>query len=236
LKEAEPRYQILIVEDDVDLADLLSEYLNKQGFAVSILDRGEKAVSIIISSNPDLVILDIMLPGKNGIEILRELRNLWKGPVLMLTALKEDTDVVVGLELGADDYVGKPVSPRVLLAKIRALLRRHAGDVQANSLVCGRIRIDLASREVYVDGKRIDLTSTEFDLLALLAKRAGRVQRRSAIVEELRGIDFNSIDRSVDVIVSRLRRKLGEDPVSPRLIKTIRSVGYVLVKERETGS
>ena len=154
----------------------------------------------------------------------------------MLTALKDETDVVVGLEMGADDYVGKPVSPRVLLARIKALLRRGMGDSDAESTVVGDLRIDHSSRTVFLGEDRVELTTTEFDLLALLARRAGRVQERSRLVEELRGIDFQSFDRSVDVLVSRLRKKLGDDPSRPGLIRTVRGVGYVLMPHGDGGT
>ncbi|MBN1433752.1 response regulator transcription factor [Candidatus Fermentibacterales bacterium] len=228
--------RLLIVEDDPELAGLLSEYLGGHGFTVSVLYTGETAVKEILRANPDLVILDLKLPGKDGLQICRELRPLWRGPVLMLTALKEDTDVVVGLEMGADDYVGKPVSPRVLLARVKALLRRGTGDAGAESTLVGDLRIDHSARTVYLRDDRIELTSTEFDLLALLARRAGRVQDRSRLVEELRGIDFNSFDRSVDVLVSRLRKKLGDDPSRPAMIRTVRGVGYVLMRAAEEES
>jgi DNA-binding response OmpR family regulator len=225
---------ILIVEDDPDLASLLSEYLSGHDFSVSVLNTGETAVKTVLRTNPDLLVLDLKLPGKDGLEICRELRPLWKGPILMLTALKEETDMVVGLELGADDYVGKPVSPRVLLARIKALLRRGRGDADAESTVVGDLRLDHASRTVYLAGERVELTTTEFDLLAVLARRAGRVQERSRLIEELRGIDFSSFDRSVDVLVSRLRKKLGDDPSEPHFIRTVRGVGYVLMPPGES--
>jgi two-component system OmpR family response regulator/two-component system response regulator RstA len=146
----------------------------------------------------------------------------------MLTAMKEDADVVVGLEVGADDYVGKPVSPRVLLARIRALLRRGSSDEKAEIIRRGKLHIDIPSRRVAFGETAIELTSTEFDLLVVLARRAGRVQERSRLVEELRGINFHSFDRSVDVIVSRLRRKLSEVTDGEELIKTVRGVGYLM--------
>ena len=148
----------------------------------------------------------------------------------MLTAMKDDADVVVGLEVGADDYVGKPASPRVILARIRALLRRSSADEKAECVILGGLRIDVPSRRTFLGGEEITLTTTEFDLLTLLGRRAGRVQQRDTLVEELRGIDFTSIDRSVDVIVSRLRRKLGE---AGDMIHTVRGVGYVMSLPRE---
>ena len=173
-----------------------------------------------------------MLPDASGLDICSELRSSWRGPILMLTAMKDDADIVVGLEVGADDYVGKPVTPRVLLARIRALLRRGSAEEQAEILRRGNLHINVPSREVTLDGNHIELTTTEFDLLVLLARRAGRVQERSQLIEELRGISFNSFDRTVDVIISRLRRKLG-DSSTGELIKTVRGVGYLMVIPEE---
>lgn len=173
-----------------------------------------------------------MLPDASGLDICRELRASWRGPILMLTAMKDDADIVVGLEVGADDYVGKPVTPRVLLARIRALLRRGSADERAEILRRGNLYINVPSREAALNGNHLDLTTTEFDLLVLLARRAGRVQERSQLIEELRGISFNSFDRTVDVIISRLRRKL-EDSSTGELIKTVRGVGYLMVMPEE---
>ena len=221
-------HQLLIVEDDESLASLLKEYLQRHGFIVELMHKGSRAVERVVSINPDLVVLDLMLPDINGLDICRELRGVWRGPILMLTAMKDDADVVAGLEVGADDYVGKPVTPRVLLARIRALLRRGSGDAEAESIKRGGLTVNVPARKASVDGHDLDLTTTEFDLLVLLARRAGRVQERSRLVEELRGIDFQSFDRSVDVIVSRLRRKLSKY-TDREIIKTVRGVGYVMV-------
>lgn len=224
--------RIVVVEDDPALASLLVEYLSGHGFSVEALPRATDAVRKICLSRPDLVVLDIMLPDGSGLDICRELRRSWRGPVIFLTALGEDTEVIVGLELGADDYIPKPVSPRVLLARIRALLRRNSGDMGSETVLAGPLRIDFGARTASWEERRLELTSTEFDLLGLLARRAGRVQERSNLVEELRGIDFNSFDRSVDVIVSRIRRKLEAEGASD-LIKTVRGVGYVLAPPGE---
>jgi two-component system, OmpR family, response regulator RstA len=227
-----PAPRILLVEDDKVLAGLVSDYLAGNGMKVETCSTAGAAVRRVLTWKPDIVLLDIMLPDGTGLDVCRELRASWKGPVIFLTALGEDTDVVVGLELGADDYIHKPVSPRVLLARIRALLRRGSGDSVAETLITGPIRIDFASRTVDCLGAGIELTTAEFDLLALLAKRAGRVQERSRLVEELRGIDFLSFDRSVDVLVSRIRRKL-EAAGGRGLIRTVRGVGYVLAPGTE---
>jgi len=219
--------RLLIVEDDESLASLLQEYLQRHGFIVDLLYKGSRVVETVLETKPDMVILDLMLPDASGLDICRELRSSWRGPVLMLTAMKDDADIVVGLEVGADDYVGKPVTPRVLLARVRALLRRGSSDASAEVIRRGSLRINVPSRDVTLDGNPVDLTTTEFDLLVLLAKRAGRVQERSALVEELRGISFHSFDRTVDVIISRLRKKL-ESSSTGEIIKTVRGVGYLM--------
>jgi len=222
--------KILIVEDDVPLASLLSEYLTGQGYKIDLLHLGVNAKKKVIASHPDLVILDLMLPDISGLEICKSLREGWRGPILMLTAMKDDIDVVTGLELGADDYLGKPVAPRVLLARVRALLRRSSADLNSEMLEVGPVSINVPSRVVQLNGATLMLTTTEFDLLVLLARRAGRVQKRAVLIENLRGINFDSFDRSVDVLVSRLRRKLKEYGY---MIKTVRGVGYLMSLEEE---
>lgn len=224
----ENRSRVFLLEDDPALAGLIADYLAGHGFDVDRWGKAEGAVRRILSMRPDVAILDIMLPDGNGLDVCRELRASWNGPVLFLTALGGETDEVVGLELGADDYVQKPVSPRVLLARLRALLRRNAADEGAETLVTGPLHIDLSARTATCGGSKVDLTTTEFDLLTLLARRAGRVQERARLVEELRGIDFHSFDRSVDVLVSRVRRKLDALPGGRDLIRTVRGVGYML--------
>lgn len=225
--------KLLIVEDDESLASLLAEYLERHGFLVTTLGSGSTAVEAVLRIKPDLVVLDLMLPDSSGLDICRDLRGSWRGPILMLTAMKDDADIIVGLEMGADDYVGKPVSPRVLLARIRALLRRGSSDDRAEVIRRGDLVIDVPSRRVTRGGLTIELTTTEFDLLVILAGRAGRVQERSRLVEELRGIDFHSFDRSVDVIISRLRKKLDGPDGGESRIRTVRGVGYLMTMEGE---
>jgi len=217
--------RILLVEDDVPLASLLSEYLTGQGYSVEALHRGADVKKRVVAGHPDLIILDLMLPDIGGLELCRTLREGWRGPILMLTAMKDDVDVVAGLELGADDYIGKPVAPRVLLARIRALLRRSTSDLNSEMLAVGPLSVDVPARIALLEGSELDLTTTEFDLLILLVRRAGRVQKRDVLVEDLRGIGLDSFDRSVDVLVSRIRRKLG---VYGDMIKTVRGLGYLL--------
>lgn len=215
--------KILLVEDDVSLAELLSRYLSGHGHQVLVLHGGERVPREVQRHRPDLVILDVMLPDIGGLEVLKTLREFWRGPVLMLTALGEDSDAVAGLELGADDYIVKPVAPRVLLARIRALLRRSTTDLEGERIQWGPLRVDAQARTAHAGDRELPLTTAEFDLLLLLVRRAGRVQERSRLLEEIRGIDARSFDRSIDMLVSRLRRKLGDLGLR---IQTVQGVGY----------
>ena len=238
-------WRILIVEDDERLADLTKEYLESNGLVVSVEGNGSHAVERIINEKPDLVVLDLMLPGEDGLSICRKVRPSYNGPILMLTARTDDLDQVLGLEMGADDYMSKPVRPRVLLARIRALLRRikdvehgssnsSQGGVDGDGrtrLTFNNLVIDSSMREAWLDEESIELTSAEFDLLWLLSSNAGNVLSREEIFTALRGIEYDGQDRSIDVRVSRIRPKIGDDPVHPRRIKTVRSKGYLFVKE-----
>lgn len=233
------RSRILIVEDDERLAELTKDYLESNGLTVSIEGDGSRAIERIKEEQPDLVVLDLMLPGEDGLAVCRIVRPYYSGPILMLTARTEDLDQVLGLEMGADDYVAKPVRPRVLLARIRALLRRSAEassteEKNADSshrLTFGDLVVDSAMREAWLAGVPIDLTSAEFDLLWLLSSNAGRVLTREEIFNKLRGIEYDGQDRSFDVRISRIRPKVGDDPDHPKRIKTVRSKGYLFVKE-----
>lgn len=224
---------VLIIEDDVRLAELTRDYLESNGFKVTVEGEGSRGVEQILALQPDLVILDLMLPGEDGLSICRRVRPDYAGPILMLTARTDDMDQVLGLEMGADDYVPKPVQPRVLLARMRALLRRsEIADQSGDSrLSFGNLEVDSATREAWLEGERVDLTSAEFDLLWLLASNAGRVLTREEIFNNLRGIKYDGQDRSIDVRVSRIRPKIGDDPNHPHRIKTVRSKGYLFVKE-----
>lgn len=230
---------ILIVEDDERLATLTQEYLQKNGFNVDVEPDGRNAISRIVEEQPSLVILDLMLPGADGFTVCRSVRNDYHGPILMLTARSDDVDQILGLEIGADDYVSKPAKPRVLLARVQSLLRRSTQDVDLSSvsaeaeqtLEFGSLVIDNSRREAWREGEEIELTSAEFDLLWLLASNSGRILSREEIFSELRGIEYDGQDRSVDVRISRIRSKIGDDPIHPRRIKTIRSKGYLFVKE-----
>lgn len=229
-------WRVLIVEDDQRLAELTREYLESNGMQVSIESDGALAAERIINERPDLVVLDLMLPGEDGLSICRKVRDRYGGPILMLTARADDLDQVLGLEIGADDYVCKPVRPRLLLARIRALLRRREG-AEAPSAVGGKrvqygpLVVDNALREAWLRGKGIELTGAEFDLLWLLASNPGRTLSREQIFAELRGIEYDGQDRSIDVRISRIRPKIGDDPDHPRLIKTVRGKGYLFVAE-----
>ncbi len=235
----EENWRILIVEDDERLATLTKDYLESNGLKVAVEGDGSRAIERIKTEQPDLVVLDLMLPGEDGLAVCRIVRPYYKGPILMLTARTEDLDQVLGLEMGADDYVAKPVRPRVSLARIRALLRRvkEVPEEQVveggsdNRLTFGNLVVDNAMREAWLEGKSIDLTSAEFDLLWLLSSSAGRVLTREEIFHQLRGIEYDGQDRSIDVRVSRIRPKVGDDPMNPKRIKTVRSKGYLFVKE-----
>jgi DNA-binding response OmpR family regulator len=225
----------LLVEDDVRLATLTREYLEGHGVAVVDVADGRRGLAEALTGRYDVVLLDLMLPGKDGLEVCREVRARSDVPIIVLTARGEEADRVMGLELGADDYLAKPYSPRELLARIRAVTRRakgRAGPAQGVVRV-GSLRLDPGSRTVELDGKEVHLTGYEFSLLEALARRAGRILTREQLMELARGNAEDAFDRSIDVHVSRLRQKLGDDPKHPRLIKTVRGSGYVLAGEHE---
>lgn len=231
-EESIPR--VLIVEDDERLATLTQDYLRKNGLDVAIETDGNRAIRRIVSEQPDIVVLDVMLPGSDGLTVCREVRSQFHNPILMLTARTDDMDQVLGLEMGADDYVAKPVQPRVLLARIRALLRRSEttpSDEVPQRLEFGDLIIDNGGRSVTLNDELVDFTSAEYDLLWLLASNAGRILSREDIFERLRGIEYDGQDRSIDVRISRIRPKIGDDPENPKRIKTVRSKGYLFVKE-----
>ena len=229
------KQKILLVEDDHRLSGLIRDYLRQHGFDVVIQDRGDTAAARVAAEQPDLLVLDLMLPGKDGLSICQEIRASFRGPILILTARDDDMDQVAGLEMGADDYVKKPVLPRVLLARVRALLRRFnqqkVESEHTEALWFGSLKISRPSHEVILDGNKVELTTNEFELLWLLAASAGEVLSREALLSGLRGIAYDGLDRSVDVTVSRLRRKLGDDAGQPRRIKTVWGQGYLFVPD-----
>ena len=226
---------IFLVEDDERLAQLTREYLAQQGFQVSHEIRGDLAVDRIIVAQPDLVLLDLMLPGLNGLEVYKQIQPLFAGAVLMLTAKDDDIDQILGLELGVDDYVIKPVQPRVLLARINTVLRRHIKPAIATGaqrlLTFNSLSINPASRQVILADNEIDLTTNEFELLWLLASHVGDIMSREQILTAIRGIEYDGLDRWVDIRISRLRGKLGDDAEHPHRIKTIWGKGYLFIED-----
>ncbi|HEX4419700.1 MAG TPA: winged helix-turn-helix domain-containing protein [Kofleriaceae bacterium] len=227
-----PASVILIVEDDPEIAAMISGYLREQGFVTEIEGRGDRAVGRILAVQPAAVVLDVMLPGKDGLTVCREVRRSYRGPILILTALGAEVDEVAGLELGADDYLAKPIRPRVLLARLRALLRRATASTSAGggSVRIGELAVDMAAREACFRGQPIELTSGELDLLAVLASQAGQVVSRKALYQTLKGTEHEDFDRSIDLMVSRLRQKLREATADPDVIKTVRGVGYLYTR------
>ncbi|HEY6098954.1 MAG TPA: response regulator transcription factor [Anaeromyxobacter sp.] len=226
---------VLLVEDDLRLASLTKEYLEGHGVAVVHVADGRRGQDEALAGKYDAILLDLMLPGRDGLEVCREVRSRSDVPIIVLTARGEEADRVMGLELGADDYLAKPFSPRELLARIRAVVRRSKGRAgPARDVVkVGGLSVDPAARRVTLGGREVALTGYEFALLLALARRAGRVLTREQLMELARGSAEDAFDRSVDVHVSRLRQKLGDDPKRPRLIKTVRGAGYVLAGEGE---
>ena len=226
---------ILLVEDDQRLADLTAEYFRQNGLTVAIESRGDRAMARFKDEQPRLILLDLMLPGTDGLTVCRELREIFDGPILIFTARDSDIDQVIGLEAGADDYVAKPIDPMVLLARTRALLRRvDKGAEQAKpveEIVLGGLRISGAAQEVWLDGSNIQLTTQEFELLCMLARHAGKILSREEIFRHLRGIEYDGVDRSIDGRISKLRRKLADSATTPTRIKTVWGKGYLLVPD-----
>jgi two-component system OmpR family response regulator/two-component system response regulator RstA len=233
LSAAEPSPPvILLVEDDPRLSELVRTYLQGNGFRVIVEHRGELVVGHLQQDKPDLIILDLGLPGRDGFSVCKEVRSLSALPILILTARNNDIDHVVGLELGADDYVAKPVEPRVLVARIHALLRRSKGTTQPEPrlLRFGNVSINPMSRSVFVGPDEVTLSSNEFDLLFFLACRAGEIQSRETLYQQLYKRDYDGLDRTLDVRVSHLRKKLG-DAGAPERIRTVWGHGYLFASE-----
>ncbi|MCF2856243.1 response regulator transcription factor [Pseudoalteromonas sp. SMS1] len=225
---------ILLVEDDESLAQWVADYLNNQGYTTHCCHRGDEVVSMVKQHNPDLVLLDIMLPGQDGISVCRELRQFYNKPIIMLTAKDEEMDEVIGLEVGASDYVIKPVRPRALLARIKANARaaqdsNPQNDASSTVLTVGNLKIDTQARKVLVAGHEISISSAEYLLLHFLASNAGNVVSRDAVFKATKGREYDGLDRSVDVLISALRKKFDDDPQNPEKIKTIWGKGYLLV-------
>ena len=225
--------RVLLIEDDLRLAGLVGEYLGKAGFHVVHADSGTRGLALHTREAVDAVILDLMLPDLDGLEICRKIRNHSDTPILMLTARGDAMDRIIGLEMGADDYLPKPFEPRELLARLRAILRRGRGAAKADILRFGRLEIDRGSREVRLDGVSRPLTSYQFALLLALAEHAGRVMSRDTLADLLTGEPLDAFDRSIDVHVSRIRAVIEDDPKRPRRIITVRGAGYVFAKAQE---
>lgn len=234
--------RITFVEDDAELAELISDYLRSYGLDVTVIDRGDTAFDAILAAPPDLVLLDIMLPGKDGLTLCRELRGQYQGPIVMLTSLNSDMNQILGFELGANDYVLKTTPPSVLLARLRAHLRQAASSPDttvvaaptpkgARILDFGSLQIDHMNRTVRLCGETIALSTGDFDLLWELASHAGEVLTREDLLYKLRGVHYDGLDRSVDVAISRLRKKLDDDTADPKKIKTIRHKGYLFAND-----
>ncbi len=223
--------RILVAEDDSRLAKLVQDYLQTNDFQVIIEDRGDRVIERVKETKPDLIILDLMLPGKDGLTLCQQLRPDFPGPIMMLTARNEDADQILGLEFGADDYIIKPVEPRILLARIRALLRRvePRQSQGRQQLQFGVLSIDSPSRSVSLDAKPVNLSSHEFDLLWLLAIQVGEVVNRDFLFQELHGRPYDGLDRTIDVRISQLRKKLGDNPDNPQRIKTVWGRGYLFI-------
>ncbi|AMH19187.1 transcriptional regulator [Hafnia paralvei ATCC 29927] len=227
---------IVFVEDDPEVGQLIAAYLGKHDLDVTIEPRGDTAMETIVRLNPDLVLLDIMLPGKDGMTLCRDLRPVYKGPIVLLTSLDSDMNHILSLEMGANDYILKTTPPAVLLARLRLHLRQHqtlTSETETlptntrNGIHFGQLRIDPVNRQVTLKDKNISLSTSDFDLLWELATHAGTIMDRDALLLTLRGVSYDGMDRSIDVAISRLRRKLDDSATEPFRIKTVRNKGYL---------
>lgn len=230
--------RVLFVEDDPDIGQLISSWLGRHDIEVMLETRGDRALARVEAEQPDLVLLDIMLPGQDGLSLCRDLRPRFGGPIVMLTSLDSDMNQILSLELGANDYILKTTPPPVLLARLRVQFRQHGQSQQAvapaappQRLQFGRLQIDGPGRDVRLDGDSIPLSTADFDLLWELACHAGQILGRETLFRSLRGRDYDGQDRSMDVAISRLRRRLGDDSNNPTRIKTVRQKGYLLVPQ-----
>ncbi len=222
--------KVLVVDDDVKTVELVKLYLNRDGYRVLTANNGNDALQIARESHPELIVLDLMLPGISGLDVCRTLRAESDVPIIMLTALTTDDDRLTGLDLGADDYVTKPFSPRELAARVRAVLRRLPGERGPEKIEHGALTVNFLKHEAFLEGKPLNLTPIEFKVLGALVKEPGRVFSRAQIIEKALGDDFDGFDRTIDVHILKLRRKLEPDPHNPRYIKTIYGAGYKLLE------
>jgi DNA-binding response OmpR family regulator len=223
--------RILIVDDEPEIVRLVVDYLSAAGFTTVIARHGNEALMRAQSEPPDLVILDLGLPGLDGLDVTRTLRRASDVPIIMLTARDDETDKLIGLELGADDYVTKPFSPRELVARVRAVLRRRQGAGQSDVINAGDLALDVPRMRASRDGQQIDLTATEFALLETMARQPGRVFTRSQLLDAIHGVAFESYERAIDAHIKNIRRKLEPDPHSPRYLLTVYGVGYRLADQ-----
>ena len=218
---------VLVVEDEIEIARVVRDYLRNAGFEVIVVGDGGSAVASVRSAKPDLLVLDLGLPGRDGLDVAREIRRWSDTPIVMLTARGDETDLIVGLEIGADDYVVKPFSPKELVARVRAVLRRTRTAARGDEIVrAGDVEIDTAKMRVSVGGAQVDLTPTEFQLLATLAREPGRVFTRSQLLDAVHGVAIESYERAIDAHVKNIRRKIEPTPGSPRYVVTVHGVGY----------
>lgn len=227
--------RILMIEDDESLAEMVAEYLGKLGIEVAVCAEAASGMDLLKRRPFDALLLDVMLPDLDGFEVCRRVRAESEIPILMLTARGDEMDRIVGLELGADDYLPKPFNPRELLARLRAILRRHrrSGADRSASLHFGRLEIDRAARATRLDGEPRSLTSYQFDLLCVLAENAGRVLSRESLMDSVKGEPLEAFDRSIDVHISRIRAAIEDDPKHPRRVLTVRGVGYVFARRQD---
>jgi DNA-binding response OmpR family regulator len=217
---------VLVVEDEIEIARVVRDYLRNAGFEVIVVGDGGSAVASVRSAKPDLLVLDLGLPGRDGLDVAREIRRWSDTPIVMLTARGDETDRIVGLEIGADDYVVKPFSPKELVARVRAVLRRSRTAARGDEVVrAGDVEIDTAKMRVSVGGTQVDLTPTEFQLLATLAREPGRVFTRSQLLDAVHGVAIESYERAIDAHVKNIRRKIEPEPGSPRYVVTVHGVG-----------
>ncbi len=218
---------VLVVEDELEIARVVRDYLARAGFEVIVVGDGDSALASVRNAKPDLVVLDLGLPGRDGLDVAREVRSRSDTPIVMLTARGEEADRIVGLELGADDYVVKPFSPKELVARVRAVLRRSSAAGRADEVVSAAdVRIDTGKMRVAVGERAVDLTPTEFSLLLTLARQPGRVFTRAQLLDAVHGVAIESYERAIDAHVKNIRRKLEPDPRSPRYVQTVHGVGY----------
>lgn len=225
--------RVLIIDDDARLAAMLADYLTEGGLVVARAGDGESGLQMMAREQPDIIVLDLMMPGIDGLETCRRIRARSDVPILMLTARGEETDRIVGLELGADDYLPKPFNPRELLARLRAILRRRHAPARGRIIRFGQLEIDEDARIVRVRGEEKPLTSYQFDLLCAFAEHAGRVLSRDQLLDLVRGAELEAFDRSIDVHISRIRAAIEEDPKRPRRILTVRGAGYVFARRQD---